>query len=112
MGDLPVVLLLVAVVLGIPWYLSNRAKKSLRERFAPVPPKTTKVVLDAAPAPDRATLLSRAVIQTGNGTQARYGITRDGASQHGIHGHHDPHSAFGHHGHALDQGHGHGDGHC
>ncbi len=107
MGDFGIgfVLLVLAVVL-LPVWLSRGARKRMKERFAPVPARSTSVVLDAQPPapPSPAPLpsmLSQVVIRTGQGGGRRHlyaqasGFGMDDQVQ-------DTHDA-GH-------GHGHGDG--
>jgi hypothetical protein len=96
------VLLLVAIVIGVPAWFCRGIGNRLRERVAPVEARSTTVVLDSAPpaAPERSLL---PLIRTVEGGGRRYGITRDGASGMGY----DPHAQDAQDAHAHD---GHGDG--
>lgn len=101
------VLLLIAIVIGLPIWLARGVRNRLKERFAPVPARSTTVVLDhsvppaATPLP-RPSMLSQVVIRTGQGGNARR-FTRDGASGMGY----DPHAQDTQDAHAHG---GHGDG--
>lgn len=98
-----IVLLLVAIVVGVPAWLCRGIGNRLKERVAPVEARSTTVVLSAAPAtPDRSLL---PLIRTVQGGPRRYGLTRDGASGDGMDGNDHCNVAHGSHG-------GHGDGHC
>lgn len=99
------VLLLVAIVVGVPAWFCRGIGNRLKERMAPVEARSTTVVLSSTPAavPDRSLL---PLIRTVQGGPRRYGLTRDGASGDGMDGNDHCNVAHGSHGH------GHGDGHC
>lgn len=100
------VLLLIGIVIGVPLWLARGLRSRLKERFAPVPARSTTVVLDHAVQPAATPLplpsmLSQVVIRTGHrGNISRF--TRDGASGDGMDGGDHCNVAHG-------SGHGHGD---
>ncbi len=102
------VLLLIAIVIGLPLWLARGLRNRMKERFAPVPARSTTVVLDHAVQPAATPLplpsmLSQVVIRTGHrGNISRF--TKDGASGDGMDGGDHCNVAHG-------SGHGHGDGH-
>lgn len=98
-------LLLIAAVVLLPVWLSRSARKRMKERFAPVPAKSTTVVLDAQPATPPSSqplpsMLSQVVIRTGQGGGRRHLYSQ--ASGYGM----DPHVQDTH---DASHGHGHGD---
>ena len=101
--ELGYVLLLVAIVVGVPAWFCRGLGNRIKERVAPVPAKSTTVVLSSLPAATATSLLP--LIRTVQGGTKRYGITRDGASGDGMDGSDHCNVAHGH-------GHGHGGGHC
>lgn len=73
MGEIGFVLLVLAVV-ALPVWLSRGVRKTIKERMAPVPARSTAVVVDT-PAPvvrPLPSMLSQVVIRTGNGGGKRH----------------------------------------
>lgn len=103
MGELGFVLLLIAVVLGVPAWFCRGIGNRIKERVAPVPARSTKVVLSDLPAsPQRSSFLP--LIRTTEGGSGRAHL-KNQASGWGM----DPHAQDAHD--AQAHGHGHGD-HC
>jgi len=105
MGEIGFVVLVLAVV-ALPVWLSRGMRKTIKERMAPVPARSTAVVVDT-PAPEvrpLPSLLSQVVIRTGNGGGKHH--LRAQASGCGLNDYVQDTDEAGH-GHG---GHGHGDG--
>ncbi len=104
MGELGFVVLIAAVV-GVPLWLSRGVGKKVKEKVAPVPARSTTVVLSDAPTSPAPSLLSQVVIRTGPGRVA--GLSTQ-ASGSGLCTHV---KDVAHHDHTHGVGHGHGGGH-
>lgn len=100
--------LLILVVVGVPAWLCRGMGNRIKERAAPVPARSTKVVLSDLPAsPQRSSFVP--LIRTSEGASGHRAHLKNQASGWGM----DPHAQDVHdaqtHGHG---GHGMGDGHC
>lgn len=96
--------LLILVVVGVPVWFSRGMRNRIKERMAPVPARSTKVVLSSLPASPPSTLMPL-IRTTEVGAGGGRAHLKNQASGWGM----DPHAQDAHD--AQAHGHGHGD-HC